>query len=258
MQFEENAVFNNKINEGKRRLRLFLSILAAVISYIFLCVTEWDLDQEDIFFFFPLISALFFLILFFLVTAIYWVLEGFENEAKENDQILFDICLSGSESLLKEKSRFKDQPVEDNDLLSKMKGDLSATFMLASISYSFGLVCYSALKIDVDFLSSDLGKDFTRLVLYKLIEIDATSFDKGLDDEKVIARSKKAINDAVEAAEHMQRAPRDQFLKLLEAIATLYCSKIFENEVKKIGSTIKTTRNLIKTNDKLIKNCITS
>jgi len=251
------SILKIKVSEGKRRLRILVVALVVIFSYISIYRNTWRIDEFDMFIVMPILAVLCGLIGYLAINCIYWVIEGFESKAKNDEQVLFDICLSGSEILLNEKSDFKNLSVEDNELLSKMKGDLTASFEIASISYSFSLVCCSALKIDIDFFSSDTGEDFTKLVMSKLVHIDSASFDESLDDEKLILRSKKSINEAIEAAKHMQKSPHNQFSKLLEALATLYCSKIFENEVKKIGKIIKISRNLIKTNEKLVKNSLT-
>ena len=245
--------FNIQVSEGKRRLRLITSILVAIATYVYLYINEWSLDVENIFLHFPLISALFYVISFSLLTSVYWVLEGFEKEKDTPDILLFDICMSGADTLTNKISKFSELPVGNNNFLSKMSADLDSTILLESITLSFSLVCYSMLKIDKDFFSTYLSNQFTESIMHKLIKIDSGLYDEQLNSEKAKSRNKQALEKAIEAAEHMSRAPQNQSLKILEAVATLYCSKVFKNEIKQIQEIIKISRSLIKTNDQAVK-----
>jgi hypothetical protein len=75
-----------KVSEGKRRLRLFVSVLLAVGVYTYLLVDDYILRDEEIFVEFPLVGVAVYLVTYFLVTLTYWVVEGFEKEKKEKKE----------------------------------------------------------------------------------------------------------------------------------------------------------------------------
>ena len=73
---------NIKVNEGKRRLRLSISAISAIGTYVYLIVGAYRLEIENIFITFPLVSVLAFGVIYLLVTIFYWILEGFEKDKK--------------------------------------------------------------------------------------------------------------------------------------------------------------------------------
>jgi hypothetical protein len=71
---------NVRVSEGKRRLRLVLSALIAVGVYIYLLVDAYRLRDEEVFVEFPLVCVAVFVVTYFLITLMYWVIDGFEKE----------------------------------------------------------------------------------------------------------------------------------------------------------------------------------
>lgn len=71
---------NVRVSEGKRRLRLVLSALIAVSVYIYLLVDAYRLRDEEVFVEFPLVCVAVFVVTYFLITLMYWVIDGFEKE----------------------------------------------------------------------------------------------------------------------------------------------------------------------------------
>lgn len=71
---------NVRVSEGKRRLRLVFSALIAVGVYIYLLVDAYRLREEEVFVEFPIVCVAVFLVTYFLITLVYWVIDGFEKE----------------------------------------------------------------------------------------------------------------------------------------------------------------------------------
>ena len=76
---------NIKVTEGKRRLRLSISGFLAIGTYIYLIADAYRLEIESILIGFPFISTLAFGLAYLIVTILYWILEGFENEITDTD-----------------------------------------------------------------------------------------------------------------------------------------------------------------------------
>ena len=72
-----------KINEGRKRLRILLSVLSAIFFYVYLYTTEYKLDATELFFQFPIFSLGIFALIFIILTASYWVIDGFNSHEKK-------------------------------------------------------------------------------------------------------------------------------------------------------------------------------
>ncbi len=172
-----------------------------------------------------------------------------------SQKLLFDLCMSGANTLADNHGGFIEPKNGSNDILKMMSKDLNVTILLESIIHSFSLVHYCMLKFSKTYSSSDLSDKFYESTLGYLLQIDSGIYGGDSHDKQTtISRQKKALKHGVEVADHMYRESNVQTFKVLEAASTLYCSKIFKNEVNQIREIINISRALISENDKAIKN----
>jgi hypothetical protein len=69
-----------KVREGNRRLRWVISVIGAIVTYIGLSTSDGYMSVVEVFVVFPLLSGLAGVGVFFFITCIYWVDEGFRKD----------------------------------------------------------------------------------------------------------------------------------------------------------------------------------
>tara|TARA_R110002049_G_scaffold309283_1_gene520077 strand:- start:6444 stop:7217 length:774 start_codon:yes stop_codon:yes gene_type:complete len=151
--------------EGKRRLRLFLSIASLIIAY-FVCILVWDrrLKAGHIFILFPLISLATSVCIFLITSAFYWVLEGFNKDnttnvvtPKNNSEQLFKV--SENYGVVFHESLIAISQMAENKDLSLIE-QIFESWKKTAFIYTFGLTSLCLLMKEKDFFNHPSAKEF--------------------------------------------------------------------------------------------------
>lgn len=190
------------IGEGKRRLRIFVAILAGVASYLYLMATEEFryLESEQTFIQFPLISLVCSGLAYFAVLGFYWVVEGFAKKKVattsngKNVNLsgieLFEICDKASLELHGVISKIAGPMETKLPHFDNLRVIMSKSWKRPALAYCYGLVSICMLKQNPAFFKSEDHNVFGALVLRRMVELSKEAAqqlsEKCLPDEKLV------------------------------------------------------------------------
>jgi len=193
-----------KVSEGKRRLRLFISILVAIFVYLF-CLTIRNLYWDYVFIIYPIYSAISYLVMFLAITAVYWVLEGFHNNDTAKSKIkiyeannLFDISKLFGIVCHKALMDFSGIKNKDGQEYKKANEMIEESWHEVALLYAFGLTSLCMLSVDQGFLNSNVAKDFAEKVANKIAELNLKESQKYFSEYTDPIRIKKRSEDKVD------------------------------------------------------------
>jgi hypothetical protein len=186
---------NIKVSEGKKRLRLLVSVLVAIATYIYFFVNEYRVNTGEALVGFPLLAALGFVLAFILITAAYWVIDGFEKENVKKYNVrnitgleLFEIADGASIEFQGKLISIAGLTKTENEKLDNINKMIIESWQQPALAYTFALTCICMLKNQKTFLQSSAAKDFAETVSDRLRYLSnkeaATLTDKKRDPIK--------------------------------------------------------------------------
>ena len=248
----------------KNRLRLFCVMSAFIVSFVAVILSKdyYYIDWREVFTQTIFYGVLLGLAVIALMQGFWWV-KGEPHPVsieKENEvngitsEALFNLCMGSAKEINLKIDSFGQLPMGDSEFLKTMENDLDASALIESVVYTYTLLCYCMLKHDNNFLESKLNSEFGTSILSNLARIDhERSASLSGDRSQAIARQSKSLNQGIETALHMCNESRSNSFKVLEAAATLFCSKVFKNGVNEIREVINISRKTIRNFDSEIK-----
>lgn len=198
-----NLNFKLSLSEGKKRLRILISSVFFVLTYLYLIISDDWVKDEEFFITYPFYSLLSFSFVFLLVTGVYWVWDGFkkDNEVstlRASNSEVFQITNDASLEILKV---LYDTYVP---ILKKITGEVDEEYFNSwtdpALIYAFGLTYICVLRYEPNFLENSsrakylqlLGANFYRYYKEK---------ERNLTDEEIKSKKHhKLVTDEILAA----------------------------------------------------------
>lgn len=195
---------NIKVSEGKKRLRLLVSVLVAIATYIYFFVNEYRVSNGEALVQFPVLAVLGFVAAFILITAAYWVLDGFEKEnvRKFNARTitgleLFEIADGASVEFQGKLISMAGLTKTGNEKLDNINKMIIESWQQPALAYAFALTCICMLKNQKTFLQSSAAKGFAEAVSDRLRYLSDREAAKLTDKKSDPVKSKEYSDSQV-------------------------------------------------------------
>lgn len=193
-----------KASEGKKRLRLFVSVLVSIATYICFLINEYDVRPEEAFLAFPLFSVLGFGVAFCFITAAYWVIDGFENENARKFSAsnvtgleLFEIADGASVEFQSKLIKIAGLEKTGDEQLDNINQMIFESWLQPSLAYTFALTCICMLKSQKMFLQSNSAKEFVEMVSSRLRDLSDLDSAKLMNEKRDPVKAKEYSDSQV-------------------------------------------------------------
>ncbi len=198
------SILKIKVSEGKRRLRIVVTALVAIFSYITIYQNTWGAGEDEIFIGIPILAALCGVIGYLAMNCIYWVVEGFEKDKTKKISArnitgleLFEIADGAAIEFYGTLSSIANLKKMGDEKLDHMFKLVTLSWEKTALAYAYGLVSICMLKNQKTYLHSKAAQEFSEVVVERFIYLSKKENSQMANMEHDPARAKEYAEEQI-------------------------------------------------------------